>query len=490
MWVWMHALSSRPGHTPVRILLVEPDDDDAFIVRCLVARTSRDAECICASGADEAEKALLAGDYDLVLLDGHTACASGSGLLRRLYEERPHIPLVLLTQCEDPDATLIAQRFGVQAIVSKSELDVAWLEGALEGRGADNSTAEPTLERVSAYGRACAAVGVGVLHLRHGKIIACDAAASDLLGGDGSSVLGKDLHSLLGPVAEVGGFALPAENPETYLQSPTGAIVQVRRLEDSRPDTCIAVLTDASEECARRALLLQAWRDAEAFAYGASHDLQGPLRRIVMFTEAIAEEIEASPEAALDFATRAARCAREMSSLTAALLDYSRSGNHCRQMTRATVDLELATHAALASVRERESLRETICEIEVNVHGSAWADPEKTTKVLEALLHNALLYHQKDEPARVTIETRADEHGIEVWVRDRGIGFGPESHERVFLPFERLVARSAYPGNGLGLCTARRWAKRMDGDVRLVHAQNEGGTTFALRLPLAPDLGD
>ena len=253
--------------------------------------------------------------------------------------------------------------------------------------------------RAAAHARACTAAGIGVVHLHCGTIVACDVTACDLLGGPSDTLIGRTLASIVEPAVDVeGSVALPRDDGESYLLSPGGAIIRVRVLEEADPRDQLVVLADASEECARRGLLLQAWRDAEAFAYAASHDLQGPLRRIVMFSEAMVDDVERAPAVAVDYAQRAARSAREMSRLTAALLDYSRSGSRHHPLRLAAVDLELATHAAVAEAKSLEGLRDERSRVDVAVSGAAWGDVTVTTKILGTLARNALLYRPEGPP--------------------------------------------------------------------------------------------
>jgi two-component system sensor histidine kinase FlrB len=68
----------------------------------------------------------------------------------------------------------------------------------------------------------------------------------------------------------------------------------------------------------------------------------------------------------------------------------------------------------------------------------------------------------------------------EIIVVDNGPGIAPELHERIFKPF--FTSRA--DGTGLGLSVARSIALAHRGEVVLVDG-TAGGTTFALRLPVA-----
>jgi two-component system sensor histidine kinase FlrB len=85
------------------------------------------------------------------------------------------------------------------------------------------------------------------------------------------------------------------------------------------------------------------------------------------------------------------------------------------------------------------------------------------------------------------VQIVARESGLqaEIFVVDDGPGIAADLRDRIFDPF--FTSRS--DGTGLGLSLARSIAHAHRGDVVLVDG-NAGGTTFALRLPLAAALPD
>jgi signal transduction histidine kinase len=76
------------------------------------------------------------------------------------------------------------------------------------------------------------------------------------------------------------------------------------------------------------------------------------------------------------------------------------------------------------------------------------------------------------------------DEGIEVIVRDTGIGIRPEDCARLFEAFSRLdaTARKASEGTGLGLHLSRKLAELLDGAL---HFESEygNGSSFTLALP-------
>ncbi|WP_436762224.1 sensor histidine kinase [Streptosporangium sp. V21-05] len=71
---------------------------------------------------------------------------------------------------------------------------------------------------------------------------------------------------------------------------------------------------------------------------------------------------------------------------------------------------------------------------------------------------------------------------------DNGIGIEPEYAERVFVIFQRLHTRQAYPGNGIGLALCRKIVEFHGGSIALDPdpLAAEPGTRVTFVLPARP----
>lgn len=219
----------------------------------------------------------------------------------------------------------------------------------------------------------------------------------------------------------------------------------------------------------------------EEFAAIASHDLQEPLRKILMFGDRLRRSAEgALTEKAEDSLTRLSNAAQRMQSLIDGLLQYSRVTTRAQPFE--PVDLAAVADAVLedlASALERSSGTVTREELP-----SVVADPLQMRQLLQNLLSNALKFRRTDAAPTVHIGQRLLDDGdtVEITVRDNGIGLQPQYAERIFGVFARLHGREEFEGSGIGLAICRRIANRHGGSITAAPVP-DGGSVFTVVLP-------
>ncbi len=110
-------------------------------------------------------------------------------------------------------------------------------------------------------------------------------------------------------------------------------------------------------------------------------------------------------------------------------------------------------------------------------------DEDRLKQVVVILLDNALKYTLAG--GQVTLGLRHDDAGIEILVRDTGIGIASDDIAHVFERFYRAdQARSHDPGGtGLGLPIAQ-WIVEQHGGTITLESQPGHGTLVVVHLPL------
>ena len=212
-------------------------------------------------------------------------------------------------------------------------------------------------------------------------------------------------------------------------------------------------------------------QDLQDFASIASHDLQEPLRKVIMFGDRLNAQFSAEMnEKALGYLERMSDAAARMQILIDELLLFSRVGSTSKPFQ--TTNLEKIVREVLSDLESR--LNRSSARIEIENLPTVEADRIQMRQLFQNLISNALKFHKKDIPPVVSILGNVIDSGAcEIIVRDNGIGFDEQYAQRIFKPFERLHGRSEFEGTGMGLAICRKIVKRHGGAICVKSTPNE-----------------
>lgn len=220
----------------------------------------------------------------------------------------------------------------------------------------------------------------------------------------------------------------------------------------------------------RTAELQAANQEMEGFTYTVSHDLRAPLRAIVFTSRVLLEEAGGQlSEDHRHMLERQAENASKLAVLIDALLRFSRLSR--QEMHRSSLDLSATARQIVTEIAPDGGER-----FQIQSGMTVEADPQLVKFLLLNLMENA----QKFSPDGGAIEVgETAVQGERVFhVRDHGVGFDMKYAHKVFLPFERLVTDSEFPGTGIGLANVHRIVQRHGGRVWVETEPGEGTTFF------------
>ena len=224
----------------------------------------------------------------------------------------------------------------------------------------------------------------------------------------------------------------------------------------------------------RTAELQRLIREAEGFSYTISHDLRSPLRSIVSSSCILMEDYgHLLPEEAKKELQLQASAAKNLAQLIDDLLHLSRLSReqmHIQRLDLAELVLSVAEQLEKddGSIPHKITVQPGLC---------GYGDPTLIRLVFLNLLQNA----SKFSPSGSEIRVGQAEDGS-YFVEDEGIGFEQRYAEKMFLPFERLVNGSNYPGTGIGLANVKRIIERHNGRVWATSPGLNLGSTFFFSL--------
>ncbi|GEK01686.1 ATP-binding protein [Streptomyces sp. ATE26] len=221
--------------------------------------------------------------------------------------------------------------------------------------------------------------------------------------------------------------------------------------------------------------------ELEQFAYVASHDLQEPLRKVSSFTQLLQRRYGGQLDAKADqYIAFAVDGANRMQTLINDLLAFSRVGRVHND--HQTVDLESVMNKALDNLSV--SIEETGAEITHDPLPTVVGDATQLGMLWQNLLSNAIKFRSPDRPPRVHVGAVSDAGVWTFSVTDNGIGIAPEFHEKVFVLFQRLHTKDAYPGTGIGLAMCKKVVEFHDGTIG-IDPDRTTGTRVVFTLPAA-----
>lgn len=115
-----------------------------------------------------------------------------------------------------------------------------------------------------------------------------------------------------------------------------------------------------------------------------------------------------------------------------------------------------------------------------------YGDKVHISNILYNLIDNAIKYSPKKP--EISISTSQYKEGIEISIRDNGIGVADEAQKHIFEKFYREPTGNVHniKGFGLGLNYVKTIVEAYNGTIRLVSKKNEG-STFIIKLPLNKD---
>jgi signal transduction histidine kinase/ActR/RegA family two-component response regulator len=177
---------------------------------------------------------------------------------------------------------------------------------------------------------------------------------------------------------------------------------------------------------------------------------------------------------------------RHMSRLVDDLLDVSRLQRGAIELRRERFDLAEAVARAVEMTSPAFAEKQQRLDVVVSRGLVVDADPIRIAQVLGNLLMNAAKYTERGGHVELRVH---DEGGFAVIeCCDNGMGMPPDLVPRVFDLFvqgERGIDRQQ-GGLGLGLAVARTLVQLHGGTIEATSAGVNRGSTFTVRLPLAP----
>jgi signal transduction histidine kinase len=233
--------------------------------------------------------------------------------------------------------------------------------------------------------------------------------------------------------------------------------------------------------------------ELDRFAYVASHDLQEPLRKIMIFSDVMSEKLnqQIDPEVQ-NCLTKITMASNRMQKLINDLLKFSRHTNN--EASFIAVDLNNLLEEVLSDMDTQ--LQMTKAQIQIEKLPEVWCVPSQMQQLFQNLISNSLKFCKEDGFPEISIysetvkgstilnkdEKQKSKFYHQIHIKDNGIGFDPKYSEDIFVVFKRLHSYHEFEGTGIGLSICKKIVEKHQGYITAEGKPNEGAH-FTISLP-------
>jgi two-component system sensor histidine kinase ResE len=280
-----------------------------------------------------------------------------------------------------------------------------------------------------------------------------------------------------------GGKELTAK---VHVQSGVWSVVMTPLASTEYVRGAVAVLRDVTEE-------FRVDKMRKDFVANVSHEIRTPLSMVQGYSEALLDDIAASPEERKELVQVIHDESLRMGRLVKDLLDLARMEAGHLEMTFQQVDVNALigrVYRKFSALAKDRDIALTKSEDDPSLVLQS-ADPDRLEQVLTNLMDNALRHTPSGSGIRMDAKRREASRGgdvIEITVVDEGMGIPKEDLPYIFERFykadkARKRETSGGGGTGLGLAIVKNLVQAHGGKIRAASEPGKG-TIFTITLPV------
>jgi PAS domain S-box-containing protein len=468
-------MTAEASQRPVRILLIEDDEDDYILVRDGLRGVGPErVELDWRDDTDTALEALCEGHHDMCLLDYHLGARTGIELLKQARQRGCHVPVILLTGVADAEVDRRALEAGAVDFLVKAQLTPMVLTRAVRYTLQQARIMEALRRSQQSFRELIERLPDAISVWHEGRLLYANPAIVALLGGTSTeelvgmtdvqmmSFIHPEDRDVLPHAKQEGRQGVRSVRELRFLRR-SGDVVPVEVshfivMFDGHPCS-MWLVRDLTERRQMQARLMLSDRMASlgTLAGGIGHEINNPLAYVMANLSHLEAEIFPSlplepdrREELRGLLAETQQGVQRIREITQQLRLFSQVEREARN-TQVDVHrvLESAVRLAWNEIRHRALLvREYTDTLLVE------AQEPRLGQVFLNLLVNAARATPESGVDRneIRIVTRRRENLAIIEIHDTGVGIPPELQDRIFEPFLTLRPGGGTTGLSLSIC--------------------------------------
>lgn len=273
------------------------------------------------------------------------------------------------------------------------------------------------------------------------------------------------------------------ESQNKLLKSTNTEVSKAKKNLDKKNEELISINSNLEDMVAERTSSLKLMNDElinsnnelDTFIYRASHDLKGPIARLLGIT--LLAKMDNKDEVLKEYIELIEKGAVDMNKVLNKLNNIHFINREI--INREDIDFKTIIEECESNLTNYIEKADLKINIVTEPDFSMKSDPILMKIILENLLENAVIF-KKTKRAQIELNLRTSRKAIILSIEDNGLGILKEQQEKIFDMFFRGSERSK--GNGLGLYLVRKAVQKLHGKIK-VESEEGKYACFTISLP-------
>lgn len=218
-------------------------------------------------------------------------------------------------------------------------------------------------------------------------------------------------------------------------------------------------------------------KELDTFLYRSSHDLRRPITTMLGLSQ-LAKMTSPDAKEAQELFEKVEETASGMNKMLQKL--YMVNDIHAGIEETEPVDFDAIHRTIRQDLGDVIKQRMVDFQFEVESELKFGAPDRLIRNILLNLVENSVLFSKPVQGAYVHVKISSTENGLNLVVKDNGVGIPSKYHEKIFNMY--FIANESSKGNGLGLYVVKRTLEVMGGEMNLI-SELDQGTEFSIFIP-------